>query len=295
MKKIVALALALVLLSIPVLATAHTSVFRWQHFGAAPYALSRTKAMQTRERALIKLGLPHQVVALFMEATKKPGKEIRITNGERFSAMISRGGIVHRNVLVDFTAPPISGKMEYAAPAQQWKVTWQGRIYTLVLPKICNNWLVVTSPLVTQNVSQPECASVTFRVKHIGDQVRLAVITDGSRLPSNCWSLSDGGVVSAAPSPCQVCNWRGSLSVLPTGLKVEYSGLYTARGRVQTIRFPREVKGFYIALCVTSAGLGKSDSWIIPPSAWKGTSTIRIPYAKWPVWGRSAITWSTRP
>ncbi len=275
-------------------ASAHTvgnMEFHWQHFGAAPYALSRTKAMQTRESAFIKLGLPHQVVALFMETTKKPGKEIRLVNGDRLSAMLSRGGIVHRNVLVDFTTPPISGNMEYAAPAEEWQITWRGRIYVLILPKICNNWSVRIAVSASSS-----CVTVTFHVQP-GDQVRYAVFThQGERLPSSCWSLSDGEEISAAPSPCTVCNWVGPLSILPNGFSVKYSGLYRAHSRTQVLRFPRKVIGDYIALCITRVDLGESDSWIIPPSRWREITilSVHVPYdgKRWPVWGSKATNWS---
>ena len=116
--------------------------FPWRHFGAAPYAPSRSEAMRTRESAFRELGLPGPVVKLLREATKKPGREVRLTNGTHLSAMLSRGSVVHRNVVVAFVKPPISGKMEYAAPAEKWQVSWQGEIYTVYLPKICNNWSV---------------------------------------------------------------------------------------------------------------------------------------------------------
>ncbi len=296
MKKKVALPLALILLlGVSVVASAHTvHVFRWQHFGAAPYATSHTQAMKMRESAFVRLGLPHQVVLLLMEKTKKHGKEVRLVNGDHLTAMLSRGGIVHRRVLVDFTTPPVNGKMEYAAPAEQWQVSWRGKTYTVILPKVCNNWSVRVT-------TASQCATVTFRIKHIGTQVRYAVFTQGKRLPSTCWSLSDGGVVSAAPSPCTVCNWVGVIHNLPFGFVPEYTGLYTVHSHLQVLRFPREVAKNYVVLCVTRKGLGESDSWIVPPSAWVarawdtiGASAVIVPYGnqKWPVWGTEAITWS---
>ncbi len=272
--------------------TAHASEFRWRYFGAAPYATSRTLAMETRKSAFSKLGLPSEVVALFMERTRTRGRTVRIVNGDRLSAMISRGGVVHRNVLVDFISPLGSGKMEYAAPAERWSVTWKGRVYTLFLPEVCNNWSVRVSTKKVHTVAK-DCVLVTFRVIP-GDIVRYAVFTDGSRLSSSCWSLSDGNITSATPSPCTVCDWSGPLQVLPEGSLVKYSGLYRARNRVQTLRFPRGVMQRYVALCVTRAGLGESDSWVIQPSAWGSDVSLKIPYSgqKWPVWGISKIDWS---
>ncbi len=138
-KIIVVLALVVALFTVN---SAHAE-FVWRHFGAAPYASSRTEAMRTRGSAFRALGFPEQVVARLMKATQEPGTPVRVVNGDRFSAMLSKGGAVDRNVRVDFIKPPVSGKMEYAAPAEQWQVLWRGQIYTVILPKICNNWLSV--------------------------------------------------------------------------------------------------------------------------------------------------------
>lgn len=124
-------------------APAYARSFEWKHFGAAPYALSREQAMRSRESAFRLLGFPEPVVALLVEATKTPGKEVRLVVGERLSSMLSSGGVVHRDVIVAFVTPPISGKMEYAAPAEKWQVIWQGQTYTVILPRICNNWSAI--------------------------------------------------------------------------------------------------------------------------------------------------------
>ena len=295
MKKIVALPLALILLlGVSVVASAHTvHVFRWQHFGVAPYAPTRASAMWTQEGAFRKLGLPAPVVALLMKATAKHGSPTTLVVGEKLTAMLSKGGIVHRNVVVAFVSPVRD--MEYAAPAEQWQVSWRGKTYTVILPKICNNWSSIVT--LSSKVAVTQCLTATYTVK-VGDEVRIAIFTkDGERIPaSNCWSLSDGSNVSALPSPCTVCNWSGPLSVLPNGYKPEYTGLYIAHSRTQVLRFPSEVAKSYIALCVTRAGLGESDSWIIPPSAWHSSVSLTVPYGnvQWPVWGTSAVTWKSR-
>jgi hypothetical protein len=136
--------------------TAAGPVFRWQHFGAAPYAATRAEAMRTRESAFRKLGFPEPVVKLLMAATVQAGQRTRLVNGDRLSAMMSKGGHVDRNVLVDFVKPPASGRMEYAAPAEKWQVEWHGRTYAAVLPDICNNWsAILPTPFVAASGSCP--------------------------------------------------------------------------------------------------------------------------------------------
>ncbi len=270
-----ALAAIVIMSMIP---AAHADGFAWRHFGAAPFAKTRAEAMRNRRVAFVAFGMPPRgVVRLLMKVTESPGTPTTLVVGEKLTAMISKGGEVHYGVVVAFGSPV--RHMQYAAPAEMWSVTWKGEVYTVYLPAICHNWAVVVTP--------SKCASVTFRVKP-GVWVRFGVFTkNGERLPSRCWSLTDGNIVSAAPSPCTVCNWIGPLGVLPAGFRVEYSGLYRAHSRTQTLRFPREVTKDYIVLCVTRAGQGESDSWIIPPKVWHGNTIMRVPYggARWPVWG----------
>lgn len=124
-------------------AHAAESQFKWEHFGADPYATSREEGMRTRESAFRKLGLPADVIATFMVATDKPGEKVRIVNGDKLSAMLSKGGVVHRNVTVAFVKPPQTANMEFAAPAEKWSVTQGDKTYTVFLPDVCNNWSAI--------------------------------------------------------------------------------------------------------------------------------------------------------
>lgn len=121
--------------------------FKWEHFGADPYATSREEAMKTREDAFRKLGFSEAVAASFMEATNSPGVKVRIVNDDRFDAMLSKGGVVHRDVVVAFKNPPKDDKMEFAAPAEKWEVSLSGTVYTLLLPEVCNNWTGIVPKL----------------------------------------------------------------------------------------------------------------------------------------------------
>lgn len=265
-----------------VLFPAHAAEFRWKRFGADPYATSRAEAMRTRESAFHKLGLPAPVVGLFMKATEKPGEKTLITVGDRLSAMLSKGGVVHKNVIVDFGSPV--PHMQYAVPAEKWQVSWEGKIYVVFLPEICGNWSVAAPAL------EP-CATVEYVVKS-GDEVRFAVLTQ-ERLPASaCWQLCDGTNCSAPPSPCDNCDWIGPKSVIPAGFEPLHTGRYVAHSAKQTLRFPREVMNEYIALCATRGGLGESDSWIVKPSAWARASKVSVPYGgqSWPAWGQVDIS-----
>ncbi|MFZ2167880.1 MAG: hypothetical protein WAV50_03360 [Minisyncoccia bacterium] len=169
---------AIVVISMFAAKSAHAADgFQWQHFGADPYASSRDEAMQTRESAFRALGLPPPVITQFLRATESPGEKTRLVVGDKLSAMLSSKGVVHRNVTVAFTKPPKSDKMEFAAPAEKWQVSWEGRLFTVILPEVCNNWSSIVAP-----VAQPEKASVPLPA--------VAGCPDVRRLSANAWSLS---------------------------------------------------------------------------------------------------------
>lgn len=144
MKRFIAmmLALAFAALAGPVYAE-----FKWEHYGADPYATSREEAMKTREDAFRKLGFPEAVAASFMEATNSPGEKVRIVNDDRFDAMLSKGGVVHKNVVVAVKDKPKEGGIEFAAVAEKWEKTVKGTTYTLLLPEVCYNWTGIVPKL----------------------------------------------------------------------------------------------------------------------------------------------------
>ncbi len=156
MRKIIETLLAL---AFAALANSAHAEFRWQHFGADPYAPTREAATKMRETAFPKLGLPAEAVAAAMQATAKPGEPTKLTNGDRLGAMIFRGNIVHRDVLVAFVKPPQSG-MEFAAKAERWVVTSGGKIYTILLPEVCNNWSVTIAPAPVAIRQPPALATI---------------------------------------------------------------------------------------------------------------------------------------
>lgn len=147
---LVVIAVLLLVATFAMLATpayAAEAEFKWEHFGVDPYATSREEGMRTREDAFRKLGFSEDVVAILMIATEKSGEKVRLVNGDKLDAMLSKGGIVHRNVTVAFVKPPKDDKMEFAAPAEKWEVSWKGTLYTVFLPEVCNNWSAIIPKL----------------------------------------------------------------------------------------------------------------------------------------------------
>lgn len=255
--------------------------FQWKHFGTDPYASTRVEAMRSRESAFRAMGLPTPVIRQFLQVTEKPGEKTRIVVGDHFSAMLSRGGLIHRDVTVAFAAP-IRG-MEYAAPAEKWEVFWQGKIFTIFLPEICFNWSFKSSDAAAVTVATASCATLNTVVAP-GDEVRFAVLSR-NRLPASaCWQLCDGDDCSMLPSPCDTCDWVGPLSVIPTGFVPLHTGRYVAKSAKQSLRFPSEAMSNYVALCDERTGLGQSDAVVVTPQDWQGRNVHHTP-REWPMWG----------
>ena len=166
------------------LATSAHAEFKWEHFGASPYAATREEAMKTRESAFKALGLPEKVVAEFIVATEKAGEKTRINVGDKLDAMLSKGGVAHRDVLVAFGSP--AKGMEFAAPAEKWTVAWEGKTYTIFLPEVCNNWssAVKTEPLRPLPAAAPPVAKVVVSEKCPNGYSITAYAWDFTRLPN---------------------------------------------------------------------------------------------------------------
>lgn len=284
MKTIVRILLALAFAALASAAYA-ADPFEWKHFGAAPYASSRDEAMRTRESAFQKLGLPAPVVKLLMEATQKPGEKIRLVNGDRLSAMMSKGSIVHRNVTVVFVKPPISGKMEYAVPAEKWQVSWQGKTYTVILPEICNNWSSIAGPPLPP---QKKCVELTFNAP-VGGHVRWGVGTLAGRslLADECNAQRQGdGPWVSWYGECDICIPAiGYIrETIGGNARVFQKFLYPVTHTKQTIRFSTEVWANLVYICLEDASGRQSCGVYMRPQDWKGQYRVDIPDGMW-VWG----------
>ena len=283
MKKFISIFAALVL---SVVANSTYAEFKWQHFGADPYATTRAEAMRTRESAFRKMGHPIPVIAQLIRATEKPGEIVRITNGDRFSAMLSKGGVVHRNVVVAFVKPPISGKMEYAAPAERWKVSWEGKNFIISLPDICGNWayIVVALPPVPP---EKKCVELSFNAP-VGGNVRWGIgTTTGPLLPDECNAQRQGdGAWTAWYGECDTCIPAiGYIQgILGGSAQIPHKYLYPVTHTRQTLRFSTEVWSAVVYICLEDA-LGRQSCGVyMRPQDWKDRYHVEIPDSMW-IWG----------
>ncbi len=266
------------------LANSAHAEFKWQHFGADPYATTRAEAMKTRESAFRAMGLPAPVVKQFMIATEKPDEKARLVVGDRLSAMMSKGGVVHRDVVVAFVKPPISGRMEYAAPAEKWQVSWQGKVYTIFLPEICFNWSyrITDGPVV--QVVEKKCVELVFN-SPVGGRVRWGVgTTTGPLPPDECNAQrQDNGAWTAWYGECDTCvpaigYIRG---ILGGSAQIPHKYLYPVTHTSQTLRFSTSVFDAVFYVCLEYADGTQTCGVYMRPQDWKGRFSVDIPDEFW--------------
>ena len=275
MKTIVRVLLAL---AIATLANSAYAEFQWRHFGADPYATSRAEAMRTRENAFRKMGLPAPVIKQLMLATERPGEKVRLVVGDRLSTMLSKGSVVHRDVVVAFVKPPISGRMEYAAPAEKWQVTWEGKIYIVILPEICYNWSSIAGPLIKR------CVELVFNAP-VGGHVRWGVgTTSGPLPPDECNAQQqDNKPWTSWYGECDTCvTATGYIQgILGDSAQIPHKYLYPVTHTRQTLRFSTEVWSKVVYICPEDASGKQTCGVYMRPQDWKGRYRVEIPDALW--------------
>lgn len=285
MKKIAIVVLAL----IATLATSAQAEWKWQEFGADPYAKTRAEAMKSRESAFHKLGFPQPVIKLFMKETEEPGQKIRLTVGDKLSSMLSHGGTnVRKDVVVAFGSP-VKG-MEYAAPAEEWQVQWEGRTFTVILPEVCYNWSAKI-PLIDifASASAPaapaeKCVELTFNAQ-IGGKVRWGdASNDGPLPPSACNAQRQGdGPWSAWLNKCDNC--EGAIEylrgILGPKTEIPHKFFYSVTAQKQTLRFSEAVLTDVVYICQEYADGKRTCGVYMRPQDWKGAHKVTIKDSFW--------------
>lgn len=237
--------------------TVSEGAFVWRHFGADPYASSKDEGMAKRKEAFVCLGLPQPVIDLLMKETEKPGKTMRVTVGDHLEAMLSKGCAVHKNVTVAFGSP--AKGVEYAAPAESWQVTWEGKVYTVARPDVCNNWSIVS--IVPVGAPKPpqeaKAACVTIQYPTIeGDQVHVGVLGSKPLPPSSCFALQTAGETEFVTPPVRCPEGPCTFDdvVADVGSSLQHSFGYEAKAGENMVRLPAIVTdpaaGYVVVLCV---------------------------------------------
>lgn len=260
MKKILLALLAFLAISVGSQASAQTV---WRDWGEAPFASSKEEAVRRLPDALRLLNVPEPVRALLEDAVRTTPNGVRthIVPGDRFVAMMSRGDRVLSDVVVaevPVTLPHGRTGAVQAANASMWEVTYEGQIYTLVLPDVCFNWSWRSRPApVQQEVIQPDC--VELSVSHIsaGDRMTMRIRPSGAQLPpSQCWAYKQGSDAWQRWPECLTC--------------------FVAEGPM-TLRLPREVVANHeLEICWEHQGR-PSLLYVVQPSDWQNTRYHEVP------------------
>lgn len=260
--------------------------------------------MADRAAALRCLGLPSAVIAAIMEATKHPAeKTIRLAKGDRVVAMASRpttgphkGDIlVERRVLVDFVPTGTRG-IGFYARVEVWSVSVNGTVYTIGLPEVCNNWLIVSirsearpKKVIVRAVppAPPQCVEVSFNAP-IGGEVRWGVASAEGALPPSACNAQRQGTEEATAwyGECGVCTAAMEYfhRILGAHAEVYQKFLYRVRAHEQIISFSTAIWRRTFYACLYYPDGSKSCGVYVNPQgagAWAGRSRVAIPDDLW--------------
>jgi hypothetical protein len=254
----------------------------WKNPGGNKYADTPEKAMQTRESAFRRLGLPEEVVQLALAETQKPGEDHTILNGDRMIAMVSGSGVMHC-LYADFKVPQKG--MQQGAPAKMWRVPSKGLIYVILRPDICNNW--------TYFIEQDPCFVIAFSTHP----------RNGARVRNVRWGIGSGSPEPLPPSECTARHqgadpWGGLLDpcdtcVVPVealtfierllGRQVlaYYTYMYPVTDEWQELRFPRSMQNKAVRICLEYEDNTATCGVYVSRKDWDGQSVVTIPDDMW--------------
>lgn len=152
--------------------TARTA--RWRYFGVDRAYQRREDAMRDADNYMRRIGWSDQCRAQMLPVLQRPGRRVRINNGERYDTMRTGPTGIWRNVLVDFAGVQ-------SVEGERWEIHCEGRDYVLVLPDVCNNWL--------SKVTEREtvCVIINVEIKNPDEDMlawqRRHLATD------DCWAV----------------------------------------------------------------------------------------------------------
>ena len=166
--------------------------WRWQHYGIEPYAASKAEAMKERGNAFRQLNLPSPVIAQLLLLTERPGITFSLSKGDRLTGMLSKGGVLHEDVVVAFPPPDGVPGMQYVATAEKWQTTWEGKLYTVILPEVCFNWsdIIAPAPAPPQAVAPPSPAPPKPLEPTISRTLTGQECPAGWSVTAHAWSLA---------------------------------------------------------------------------------------------------------
>jgi hypothetical protein len=264
-----------------------SSIFKWEHFGADPFAKSKDEAMAKREKAFRALGLSNSCVAEAMRVTSAPGTAGILRNGDMLEASESGRAGVHHNVEIAFPRG-------VAATTIEWTMSCEGKTYQLILPEVCYNWSVtstkaplsvkIVTPSAKVETPQSGCVELSFDA-YVGGEVRWGVgSANGALPPSECDAQKQGdGHFVAWWGLCDEC--EPALEFIRTLLgqeaQIYQKFLYRVTAKHQTLRFSSAILTRVVYICQEDASGAQSSGVYMRPQDWKGRQHVELSSELW--------------
>ncbi|MBU1292491.1 hypothetical protein KJ819_00295 [Patescibacteria group bacterium] len=261
----------------------------WENWGGAPYGTSFSDVTSDTkfDFALQELGIPEPLRQPFKDlvrANPTPEPLVYLVPNQVLNGMMSGTDSRHprphvmRNVTVGRTV--ISRGVVRAAEAWEWRLSHEGRLYRLILPKVCFNW----SLIIEEEPGEERCVELHFNA-FVGGNVRWGVGSlDGALAPSSCNAIRQGdGSWKAWGGECDECVPAvGYISQTLRGTaQVPHRYLYDVTERHQTIRFSTEIWEKTVYICLEDANGRRSCGVYMRPEDWNGRYSADIPDSMW--------------
>ncbi len=249
----------------------------WTLWGGAPYATSQDEAVGRLPEALRTLNIPEAVRSLLeAEVRANPqGTRVYLNPGDRFVAMMSGPDRRHASayamtdVVVGTNQGPRAGIVQ-SPVAREWRVTYEGQTYVLVLPDICNNWAwrVIAAP--RQEIAEP-CAEIELSVQP-GDTLLFVTFSTARPPPSRCWAFNQSGEWEALPGGCMQCvNWEPVVARVPEAAdrNISMQSRIDVREDRIRIRVPVWAEGHHLGFYLIRNEESRCSWVIVPPNVWQ--------------------------
>jgi len=202
----------------PTTPPAQEDVTIWGDWGSAPYASSFADATSDAkfDFALEELDIPPEIRGQAKQLVRdNPNGTIAYLDpGERVDRMMSGGRTPHAMLNVQVQRIVLMQGVVRAAEVRVWRITYQGRVYELILPLRCFNWSV---RIVVPPTPEENCKVIRVHVNEEGQALRYGLW--GRFRPSRCFGIKRPGSSEIEPLPNRCpertdCDFRDIVAIL---------------------------------------------------------------------------------
>ncbi len=272
--------------------------FRWEHWGAAPYARSLREACEKSSTAIDGMSMPEAVKEHFKKALGdcEGGTIVWLTPNERLEQMWSgpdkghpKDRIMNGVTVAELPVlksphgrPYRKGTVAETAKALEWSYVYEGETYFFDIPLVCFNesWRIGPAP----SSLQEKCVELSFDAP-VGGEVRWGVgSTEGPLPPSVCNAQRQGNLAwTAWLGECDLCiPALGYIrSILGGSAMVPHKYKYPVIERRQTLRFSTAIWSRVVYICLQYPDGTQSCGVYMRPQDWKGRRHVAISDSLW--------------